>query len=97
MALRITVVNKQYEAVLKEYEAFIPTGQLRASVINVAQSDSFAGYEGIRFDGALNESLAEASVVVLKLRDKSILIRTDATDWATDFADIILPSFQYKE
>jgi hypothetical protein len=97
MSLRITVVNKQYEAVLKEYEAFLTTGQLRASVANVGQTDSFAGYEGIRFDGAINETLVDGSIVVLKLRDKTILVRTDGVDWASDFNDIVLATFRYAD
>jgi hypothetical protein len=97
MSLRLSVVNKQYETVLAEYEKFITTGQLRASVINVGQSESFAGYEGIRFDGAINETLADGSIVILKLRDKTILVRTDAVDWASDFDEIILPTFRYSE
>jgi hypothetical protein len=97
MALRVTVVNKQYETTIAEYEALVTTGKLRATVVNAGQTESFAGYEGIRFDGALNDVLAEGSIVVLKLRDKTILLRTDAADWANDFADIILPSFRYSE
>jgi hypothetical protein len=97
MALRVSVVGKQYEAVLAEYEALLTTGQLRATVINVGQSESFAGYEGIRFDGAINEVLPAGSIVVLKLRDKTILVRTDAVDWEEDFEEIILPTFRYSE
>jgi hypothetical protein len=97
MALRVSVVNKQYEAVIAEYEKFVITGQLRATVINVAQADNFAGYEGIRFDGAINETLVEASFVVLKLRDKTILIRTDSVDYLSDFDEIILPTFRYAQ
>jgi hypothetical protein len=97
MALRVMVVNKQYETVLSEYESLVTTGRLRASVVNVGQSENFAGYEGIRFDGALNDVLAEGTIAILKLRDKTILIRSDAADWASDFADIILPSFRYVE
>lgn len=97
IALRVSVINKQYEEVIKEYEEVVTTGQLKASAISVAQSDKFAGYEGVRFDGAINETLPQGTIVVLKSRDKTILIRTDAKDWATDFNDIILPTFRYVE
>jgi hypothetical protein len=97
MALRVSVLNKQYETIIAEYEALVATGQLRASVANVAQSESFAGYEGIRFDGMMNESLANGSIIVLKLRDKTILLRTDTIDWMTDFNEIVLPAFRYAQ
>jgi hypothetical protein len=97
MSLRVSVVNKQYEAVVAEYEKQVIEGQLRATAINVAQTETNAGYEGLRLDGAINETLAEGSIVVLKLRDKTILVRTDAVDWATDFNELILPTFRYSE
>lgn len=97
MALRVTVANKQYEAVLKEYEALITTGQLRASVVNAGQGENFAGYEGIRFDGAINTTLVDGSIVVLKLRDKTILVRTDDADYVGDFDSLILATFRYSE
>ncbi|MDR3125842.1 MAG: hypothetical protein LBU20_02115 [Candidatus Nomurabacteria bacterium] len=97
MSLRLAVVGKQYETALSEYEALVAKGQLRATVVNVGQTDDFAGYEGIRFDGAINETLLEGTIVILKLRDKTILIRSDAAQFALDFDDIILPSFRYLE
>lgn len=97
MALRVSVINQQYETVIKEYEEVVTTGQLKATAINVAKTEGFAGYKGIRFDGSINETLPQGTIVVLKSRDKTILIQTDAKDWATDFNEIILPTFRYVE
>lgn len=97
MALRVSVINQQYETVIKEYEEVVTTGQLKATAIDVAKTEGFAGYEGIRFDGSINETLPQGTIVVLKSRDKTILIQTDAEDWATDFNEIILPTFRYVE
>ena len=97
MALRVSVLNEQYETVIAGYEEVVTAGQLKASAINVAKSENFAGYEGVRFDGAINEALPKGTIVALKLRDKTILLQTDADDWTTDFKDIILPTFRYVE
>ena len=97
LALRVSVINKQYETVVSEYETFVVQGQLRATVINVAQTESFSGYEGIKLEGAINEVLAEGTIIILKLRDKTIQIQTDATDWINDYNEIILPTFRYSE
>ena len=97
MALRISVVNKQYETVVSEYETLVVQGQLRASVINVAQTEDFSGYEGIKLEGAINEVLAEGTIILLKLRDKTIQLQTDSVDWLSDLDEIILPTFHYAE
>jgi hypothetical protein len=97
MALRISVLNQEYETVIAGYEKMITAGQITASVVNVAQTETFTGYEGIRFDGAINTTFLDGSIIALKLRDKTILIQTDSSDWVTDFEQIVLPTFSYIE
>lgn len=89
-ALRLRVINQAYEEVLKSFEGQVQEGRLRASPIVLA-----SGFEGIRIDGQLSDVI-NGSVVVFKIRDKTLIIRTDSQTFMNDFNNIILPSLKFE-
>ena len=81
-ALRVTIEDKQYESVLKSYESKVEKGDLKS------QSFSVDGETGTRIDGSFSDTVRGAAVV-LKIRDKTLTIQTDADTFKPYFEKII--------
>lgn len=88
-ALRMVIEPRQYEEVLRQYENRVENGDLRSSSIRVS------GYNGTRLDGKFNKEI-EGSAVFFKVRDKTLMIATDATVFRPDFDKIILKSLDFN-
>lgn len=81
-ALRVTIEQRDYEQVLKNYEKLVSDGSLRSS--NVTAD----GENGTRLDGNFNDDF-KGSAVIFKIRDKTVTMRTDAEAFTGDFNAII--------
>lgn len=81
-ALRVLIENKDYDAVVKTYDAKVKKGDLKSSPFTVN------GQTGTRLDGNFSQQIRGA-VVIFKLRDKTISIFTDADTFKPDFENII--------
>lgn len=81
-SLRVSIEQTDYDQVLKTYDARIKKGDLRSSGF------SANGHNGIRFDGNFSKDI-RGSAVILKLRDKTVTLRTDADTFKPDFENII--------
>jgi hypothetical protein len=88
-AIRMVVESRQYEDVLRTYENRVQNGDLRSSSIRVS------GYNGTRLDGKFSKEI-EGSAVFFKVRDKTLMIATDATVFRPDFNNIILKSLNFN-
>lgn len=86
-ALRVIIRNKSYESVLKEYENKIKNGDVKSSVFVVDKGDGKTE-NGTRLDGNIDGKLIGAAVL-LKVRDKTVILRTDANTFMTDFNKLI--------
>lgn len=82
MALRVTIENRDYDAVLKTYESRVKNGDLNTRAV------SAGGEEGTRLDGSFSNEIRGAAVVY-KIRDKTLTIRTDADTFKPDFDKLI--------
>jgi hypothetical protein len=80
--LRVTIEQKDYDVVLKTYEARVKKGDLSSTAVNSN------GNSGIRFDGSFTKDI-RGSAVVFKVRDKTVTLRTDADTFKPDFENII--------
>lgn len=89
VALKIEVINANYEDELSSHESAAKKGELTASPITIGQDQ-----KGVMFNGKLKKDYV-SSFVLLKLRDKTLLIQTDTDEYLTDFDEIILASFEY--
>lgn len=81
-ALRVVIEQKDYDQVVKSYEAKVKKGDLRTS------ATSASGHNGTRFDGSFSEDI-RGSAVIYRIRDKTVTIRTDADTFKPDFEKLI--------
>lgn len=80
--LRVTIEQSDYDKVIKTYQARVDKGDLRSGVFTAN------GNSGVRFDGNFTKDIRGAAVV-LKVRDKTVTLRTDADTFKPDFENII--------
>lgn len=81
-SLRVTIEQDDYDKVVKEYDARVKKGDLRSGGFTAN------GNTGIRFDGNFSKDIRGAAVI-LKVRDKTVTVRTDADTFKPDFENII--------
>ncbi len=94
-ALRVTVTERAYDQVLRSFESKIKSGELSASTLTIGRTDSFSGYEGMRINGQFAPTI-NGSVVVFKIRDKTLQVFVDSQDFMKDFNDTVLPSLTFE-
>ncbi len=80
--LRVTIEQRDYDAVIRSYEALVKKGDLRSS------ATSANGNDGTRMDGSFTRDIRGAAVIY-KIRDKTVTLRTDADTFKPDFENII--------
>lgn len=88
-ALRVTVEDKQYDAVIRSYDGLVKKGSLRSNQASVE------GYSGIRLDGTFTKE-REGSAVVFKVRDKTLTVATDSSVFQDDFNKTVLQSLKFN-
>ena len=80
-ALRLEIINKNMDTVLNDYQSRLKKGELTSS------STEFNGISATRIDGTFEKEL-RGSVVLMKVRDKTIRFSTDADTFKPDFQTI---------
>lgn len=88
-ALRVTIEDRPFDAVINTYTGRINNGDLRTS------STSVNGATGQRLDGSFTKDI-RGSAVVYKIRDKTLTIRTDADTFKSDF-DKLIQTIEFNE
>lgn len=81
-ALRVEIRNDKFEDVVGEFNSLVTEGELKSS------ATSANGVSGTRYDGKFSDTIRGAAVVY-KLRDKTVVIYTDANTFKPDFENII--------
>jgi len=89
VALRVSVLNTEYESELKKYESDAGKGTVTVTPITVNESE-----KGVRVDGNINKNFT-SSRVLLKLRDKTLALQTDTNKYLGNFDDVILATLNY--
>lgn len=89
--LRFQVVGRPYSEVLQQYEGKIKQGKLK---ISPYKSPKVAGTLGVRVDGEINNDQQD-SMIVMPLRDKTLLVWTESAQYLNDFNTIVLPSLVF--
>lgn len=92
-ALRMQVVNTNYVQALKQYDSRVKNGSLKAAAYVPAKQQTVTG---TRFDGQV-ETDKTGVLIVLPLRDKTLKIWTESTDFINDFNNNILPNFTFEQ
>lgn len=81
-AVRFQILNQDYNSYIEQYADRVKEGKLRSTTISVN------GDSGIRFDGSFTEKIRGA-IVVFKIRDKTVVFKTDADTFKPDFDALI--------
>jgi len=81
-ALHVTIEERSYDQVVDEYKPQVETGDLTSSAVTLD------GQNGTRLDGSFTEDI-RGSAVIIKIRDKTVTIRTDAETFRGDFDALI--------
>lgn len=89
-ALQVSIVSQAYDQVLQQYSGQVKQGSLRSSTITAN------GFNGQRFDGKLSQNI-DGSAVVFKIRDKTLMIKTDSTAFRPDFDDKIIKTLSFDQ
>lgn len=91
VALRFQVLNTQYASSVRTYETAIKSGKATSRPY---KSEKVPSAIGLRIDGEFLPQ-KKGSVVILPLRDKTLLIWTETDKYISDFDNIILPNINF--
>ncbi|MBC7512073.1 hypothetical protein H7142_00215 [Candidatus Saccharibacteria bacterium] len=81
-ALRIAIVNEQYETVIDGYANLVEKGTLKSSTTKAN------GETGTRLEGNFTKDI-RGSAVIFKIRDKSVIVQSDADTFKDDFNALV--------
>lgn len=82
VALRVTILESDYDRELARYDGLVKKGDLKSSAVAIN------GQNGTRLDGNFTKAI-RGSMVLFKLRDKTLTLRTDANTFKPDFDKLI--------
>ena len=81
-ALRLEILNSDFNKTLEQYASLLKKGDLTSSSVE------YNGNTATRIDGAFSKDL-RGSVVLMKVRDKTLRFSTDADTFKPDFEAIL--------
>ena len=81
-ALRVTIESTAYEKVVAKYDKFVKKGDLKSSSITLNDQS------GTRLDGKFSDDIRGAAVII-KIRDKTVTIRTEADTFLEDYNKLL--------
>lgn len=94
-ALRIELIGTDYAQTIKQFDSQITQGKLKAAAYVPPKMEGVANVQtGTRFDGQLGQNIS-GSMVVIKVRDKTLKIYTQSQSHLSDFDDVILKSLTF--
>jgi hypothetical protein len=88
-AIRVMIFNMNTDEVLAFYKSYIDDGYTTSKLVTAGQAS------GTRLDGYLTPEI-QGSAFVFKLRDKTIIIRTDSEIFRGDF-DKLINTIKYND
>lgn len=91
-ALRLQIINQAYDQVLIQYGGQVKSGTLKSSPFAFAKVPSVVG---TRLDGAITPT-KHGSLVLIPLRNITVVVWTESSDYLSDFNNSILPSVTFS-
>lgn len=91
-ALRIKVLAQSYESSLRQFASLEKSGKVTVAPYSLPKVPDVIG---VKIDGEIKAGQA-GTIIVLPLRDKSIQISTEGTEFTSDFNDNILPNVTFS-
>ena len=90
-ALRVEINSQSYDSEVKKFDQLSKTGKVKATAYRPEKVSSVLG---VRIDGELKTGVS-GSMILLPIRDKTIIIYTQIPEFVGDFDKIILPSINF--
>lgn len=90
-ALRVSVIDQSYDKVLTSYKDAINKGTVAISAYQLPKVPSLTGS---RVDGEIFKD-TQGSMVVFPIRNVTLQVWTEATQYMNDFNNIILPNLSF--
>jgi hypothetical protein len=91
-ALRVEVISKSYEQVVKEFDTKVKSGKVKVSPYQAPKVPAIAGS---RVEGEINQG-QKGIMVLFPLRDKTLKISTQTDSFQKDFNEIILANLTFS-
>lgn len=88
-ALRVKIQQQDYDKVIATYSTLVKKGDLKSSAVSVG------GTNGTRLDGSFTKNI-RGSAVVFKIRDKTVVLRSDADTFKPDF-DALIATVKFNQ
>ncbi len=92
LATVVEVTNTKYDQEITQYESKVKSGEMKATPYSLPNVPSV---KGLRFEGDFPAGKKSGIVVVLPLRDKTIKIISESTDYYGDYNNAVLASFKF--
>ncbi len=86
---RMVITGNSYDSVVNNYSSLVKKGDLKSSPVTVNN------FNGIRLDGKFSATRS-GSVVIFKVRDKTLTLATDIDSLKGDFNDVIVNSLNFN-
>lgn len=95
-ALRLELLDTDYDQVVKQFDSLITQGNLKASAYVPPQMKGKHDVQtGIKFDGQIEQNL-NGSMVIIKVRDKTLKIYTESNKYLDDFNNTVLKTLTFS-
>jgi hypothetical protein len=91
-ALRLEVTQQSYDEILANYQSQISDGKVSVSAFKAAKVPNIIGS---RLDGAIEDE-KNGVMILLPMRDKTLKLWTNSTQFKADFETHILPNFTFS-
>lgn len=94
-ALVVELLSESYDSIADQYNNELDSGKVKATTYTppkmVGQPNVIPG---IRFSGLINND-KQGTVIIVKLRDKTLKVSTDGQDYLKDYENIVLASLTF--
>lgn len=92
IALKIEVVDTPYTQTLRQFDGAARSGRVTVKPI---EAKNVQGVIGSRVDGEVSKD-TQGSIVLFELRDKTLILTTESTEFKDDFNNIILANLRFN-
>lgn len=91
-ALRVQIANQSYSSVLQQFSNMVSAKKVTVTPYSFPQVSSVIGS---RLDGEVVQN-KQGSMVIMPLRDKTLTVWTESSDFLADFNNNILPNLTFQ-
>lgn len=95
LALRVELLAQDYTTAISQIDGDVTAGTVKATAYVPPKMDGAPNVTpGIRLDGQITQDF-QGSMVIIKVRDKTLEISTQSKDYLKDFNDTVLASLTF--